>query len=654
MAMNRAYSVVEIKSYDEDSRTLTGIATTPKTDRMGDIVEPEGAEYTLPIPLLWQHKSDSPIGHVTSAKVTAKGIEITAQIEREDEPGELKNLLDKAWQSIRKGLVRGLSIGFSPIEYSEIKGTYGLRFTKWEWLELSAVTIPANVGATIATVKSYDEGAPAATGTAPTSNPPGASGLKSVKILKSSPKEGTVNYAERIRELEATRQAKAAERQGIQEKVSAEGRTKDEAERESFDTLGDEIKSLDVEIKDLRDLEKESIASAKPVAAGSIEKASESRSTARIVVAERGVEPGIRMARLVRGVGLSHRQRRPLVEVVRSLYPDDHLIQKAAVAAHNTTTDAALVSDEGGVYADFVEFLRPQTIIGKFGTNGIPSLRQVPFRAPLVTQTGAGAGYWVGEGAGKPVTKFTWTRTTIDPLKVANIAVVTDELLRSSSPSADRMIRDALVEALRARLDTDFIDPAKAADAGVSPASITNGATPIASSEATASTYVDNDAVAIDVQAAMAGFIAANNAPTTGVWIMSATRALALSMMRNALGQRENDGLSMAGGTFAGLPVIVSEYLDPTIIVLVNASDIYLADEGGFSVDASTEASLQMDNEPTQHSVTPTATALVSMFQTNSVAIRAERTINWALRRASAVQVIEDAYWGATTPAEES
>jgi hypothetical protein len=213
------------------------------------------------------------------------------------------------------------------------------------------------------------------------------------------------------------------------------------------------------------------------------------------------------------------------------------------------------------------------------------------------------------------------------------------------------MIRDALVEALRERLDTDFIDPAKAASAGVSPASITNAATPIPSSEATLSTYVDNDVVSVDVQAAMAGFIAANNAPTTGVWIMSATRALALSLMRNALGQRENDGLTMNGGTFGGLPVIVSEYVDPTTVILVNASDVYLADEGGFQVDSSTEASLQMDSAPTNNSVTPTATTLVSMFQTNSVAIRAERTINWALRRASAVQVIEDAYWGATTPA---
>lgn len=656
--MNRAYTRLDIKSVDDDAYVIEGIASTPTPDRMGDIVEPLGARFQLPMPLLWQHHHDEPVGHVEFAKPTKDGIPFKAHIRKPSEftSTTLRERALVAWESVKTKLVGAVSIGFGAIDYEFIKEG-GIRFKEWEWLELSLVTIPANADATITTIKSIDSELRAATGTeqrdvAPRPTPPGASGLKPVKIIKSSPKEGVVNYAERIKELEATRQAKAAERQGIQEKVSAEGRTKDESERETFDTLHDEIKALDVEIKDLRELERDSIATAKPVGGASTEKAAESRGAPqRIVVSERGMEPGIRMARLVRGVGLSHRQRRPLTDVVKQLYPDDHLVMKAAVAAHNTDTDSALVSDEGGVFADFVEYLRPQTIIGKFGTNGIPSLRSVPFRTPLITQTGAGAGYWVGEGAGKPLTKFTWTRTTIEPLKVANIAVITDELLKSSSPSADRNIRDALVEALRERLDTDFIDPDKAASAGISPASITNGVTGIASSEATASTYVDNEAVSVDVQAAMAGFIAANNAPTTGVWIMSATRALALSMMRNALGQRENESLSMSGGMFAGLPVIVSEYLDPTDIVLVNAADIYLADEGGFQVDASTEASLQMDDSPTQQSVTPTASTLVSMFQTNSVAIRAERTINWALRRASAVQLIEDAYWGATTPA---
>jgi len=124
---------------------------------------------------------------------------------------------------------------------------------------------------------------------------------------------------------------------------------------------------------------------------------------------------------------------------------------------------------------------------------------------------------------------------------------------------------------------------------------------------------------------------------------------LALSLMRNTLGQKEFPDITMMGGTFEGLPVIASEYV-PTvtggaIVILANASDIWVADDGQVVLDASREASLQMDDAPTNNSVVPTATTMVSMFQTNSVAMRAERWINWQKRRPAAVQVLDDVNW---------
>lgn len=179
--MNRAYSLLEIRSVDEDQRIIEGIASTPKTDLMEDIVEPEGAEFKLPLPLLWQHNSREPIGHVTKATVTGAGIRIRAELARIDEPGRLKDRLDEAWHSIRTGLVRGLSIGFKPLETADIAGTWGQRMIRWLWLELSAVTIPANIEATITAVKSFDSasgGRSLATPRAPQGPlPPGARSL---------------------------------------------------------------------------------------------------------------------------------------------------------------------------------------------------------------------------------------------------------------------------------------------------------------------------------------------------------------------------------------------------------------------------------------------------------------------------------------------
>jgi len=151
----KAWSNFEIKSIDDELRIMQGVATTPTPDRMGDIVEPMGAAFELPIPFLWQHDAEQPIGHVTAAKTTKNGIAVDIKLARIDEPGRLKDRLDEAWQSIKAKLVRGLSIGFSPLEYSYMEETGGYRFLKWSWLELSAVTIPANAEASIAMIKSY-------------------------------------------------------------------------------------------------------------------------------------------------------------------------------------------------------------------------------------------------------------------------------------------------------------------------------------------------------------------------------------------------------------------------------------------------------------------------------------------------------------------
>src|SRR5690606_23968742 len=261
---------------------------------------------------------------------------------------------------------------------------------------------------------------------------------------------------------------------------------------------------------------------------------------------------------------LGHLEHRDAISIAKSVYSDREdivaatasLVTKAAVAPA-TTTDQTwagdLVGDSTSVYADIVEFLRPQTILGRFGQGGVPGLRRVPFRTPLIGQTSGGDGYWVGEGNAKPLTKFDFSRTTLEPLKVANIAVATMEVIRDSSPSADVIIRDQIAAALRERLDLDFVDPAKAAVSGVSPASVLNGAP---STSATGTGTADD--VRADIRTLFNLFIAANNAPTSGVWIMPATTALALSLLQNPLGQAEFPGISMTGGTLFGLPVIVS------------------------------------------------------------------------------------------------
>lgn len=459
-------------------------------------------------------------------------------------------------------------------------------------------------------------------------------------------------FAEQIAALKETRKAKHEELKSVAQKSVDENRSMDTGEQEQFDTLESEIKRLDDDIarlSRLADLDKET---AKPVTTEKAQQPAQGGAERSFVQVKntQKLEPGILFARAARCLALGHLEHRDAIQIAKSLYDGQDaviaatkaLVTKAAVNPA-TTADATwagnLVGSETDAFADFVEYLRPQTILGRFGQNGVPSLRQVPFRVPLIGQTSGGDGYWVGEGQAKPLTKFDFSRTTLEPLKVANIAVATMEVVRDSSPSADIIIRDQLAAALRERLDIDLIDPAKAAVTGVSPASVLNGVTGIASSGN------DADAVRNDIRTLFGSFIAANNAPTSGVFIMQATTALALSLMQNPLGQAEFPGLSMTGGTLFGLPVIVSEYVPAGVVALVNASDIYLGDEGGIDLSMSTEASLQMDNAPDNPSTDETV--LVSLWQRNLVGFRAERAINWARRRDSAVAYLTGVEWGA-------
>lgn len=646
MKTKAAYSLMTLKAVNEESRTITGIASTPTSDRYNDIMEPKGAVFNLPLPLLWQHDPMSPIGTISKARVTDDGMEITAQLVKPDAtmPSQMVARLEEAWHSIKNGLVRGLSIGFRGIEYAFLDDG-GVRFLQWDLMEVSAVTIPANAECTIQTVKSFSQDERAALGK--NARPAeksvvttaGAAAKKSLKTvsLKGNDK---MNIAELIKSFETKRAALIADRDALFTKSAEEGRTLDLEEGERYDELDTEIKSVDTHLDRLRAAEGTQAKSAVPVtqSKGAVSVAPKSPV---IVKAPEQLEKGIAFARFAKCLAAANGSRSEALSVAKSRHPDDtklHHVLKAAVAAGSTTdpTWAGNLVEYQEYAADFVDFLRPQTIVGRFGQGGIPSLRRVPFNIRINGQTSGGSAGWVGEGKAKPLTKFDFDTVNLGWAKIASISVLTEELVRFSNPAADVLVRNALAETIIERMDLDFIDPAKAAVAGVSPASITNGAP----------SHASTGDVESDIALAFSDYITANLNPTGAVWLMSATTALALTLRKNALGQREYPEITLTGGTLAGLPIIISQYVGNRLI-LVNAPDIYLADDGGVAIDMSREASLEMVNNPTQDSVAGTGTQLVSMFQTNSVAIRAERWINWQRRRPAAVSVITGVAYGA-------
>jgi HK97 family phage major capsid protein/HK97 family phage prohead protease len=655
--MDRAYSLLEVKHIEEDARVITGVATTPSPDRVGDIVEPLGVAFNNPMPLLHHHKSDQPVGFVTFGVPNKKGIGFTARLPKIADAGVLKDRVDTAWGEVKAGLVRGVSIGFRPIETERLDDG-GLRFLKSEVMELSLVTIPANAEATIQSVKSFDQ---AALGQKETKTIPASREISKPKTKDKVKMSQTT--AEKISAFEATRVAKTARMENLMEEAGDE--TLDAAASEEYDTLKDEVAGIDKHLSRLNDLHKVQAAKAKSVAGTTSEDASASRSGEPVRVSVNGprLDKGIAFARYAKCKALSHILHKDAENVAKQLYPNHdelHMVFKTDIPAANVQTSlwaGALVGSETSVFADFVEYLRPLTIIGQFGTGGVPSFRRVPFRTPLITQSATTTGYWVGEGQPKPMSKAGFTRTTLLPYKCAALTAATMELLRDSSPSAEAIIRDDLAKSVAAKLDTDFLDPQKGLEANVSPASISNGLTPISS------TGRDADSVRTDLVAMISAYITAGNPASSAVFVMSAVTGLQLSMQTNAFGQPEFPGLVVSGdgrtgftaGRIRGIPVVFSEYLGYTTdspvsgrdVFLINADDIYFGDDGGIDVRMSTEASLEMEDGPANASAPTVAQAqLTSMFQTNSVAFLAERSVGWARRRTEGVIHLQQVEWG--------
>jgi HK97 family phage major capsid protein/HK97 family phage prohead protease len=669
--MNRAYSVLEVKAVSEDDRVITGIATTPSPDRMGDILEPLGAEYAAEIPALWQHNHHEPVGHVQLGKATPKGIPFTIRMVKTDEPGVLKDRLDEAWQSVKLKLVKAVSVGFRALEYALMEGG-GIRFLKFEILELSLVTVPANADCTITSIKSIDTDLRAASGqsqeegvdlsgaTLVAPAPSGASDTTRTAIPvvahSKAPKEGTKmkTIKEQIEAFEASRVAKAARMTEIMNKASEDGATLDAEQTEEYDTLDSEVKSIDAHLIRLGSLEKANAAAAKPVdGVKDAETASTVRGGARVEVKGSNLPKGTAFTRYAMALGRSKGNLMQAAEIAKGWSdstPEVETVLKAAVSAGTTTDEtwAAPLVEYQNMASEFIDLLRPQTILGR-----IPGLRRVPFNIKIPRQTAGSSASWVGEGAPKPVGELSFDSITLGHTKLAGIVVLTDELLRFSNPAAEGIVRQDLIDTIAYTMDRDFVDPDNAGTTNVKPASITNGVTPVEASG------VDADALRTDVKALFANFLAANLSLAGAVWIMTETQALGIAMMLNPLGQPEFPGMVVngtSGGTLFGLPVVLSENIpanagsgspvtgDGARIILAKASEILLADDGQVLLDVSREASVQMDSAPTNPPAA--ATVLVSLWQMNMVGIRAERFINWKKRRTGAVQYIDGANYG--------
>jgi len=452
-------------------------------------------------------------------------------------------------------------------------------------------------------------------------------------------------YSEQISAFEAKRASLVAGMEAIMDKAASEGATLDASEQEEYDGFAKDIDAVDQHLARLRTLEKAAMATAKPVKTEKQADETVTRTGAPIILKKGDKEdafPGQSFTRMVIAKTLARIDDVSAIGIAakRWGHTNPQLVEAIKTAVAGGGTGSGEWGNElvhiDRYTGDFIDFLYSRTVFDKL------PLREVPANVNIAGQDGTATGYWVGQSKSINVSKADFMDVNLTPLKVAALAVVSKELLRDSSPSAELLVRDALVNASAQRVDQTFLSAASATS-GVSPAGILQGLS------AGSSSGNDIEGVIADVKALYAGFITANNADSL-YFVTTQSLSKSLGLMQNALGNFAFPGLSANGGTLLGDPLVAGGNVGTGDLILLKPSDIYKIGDRGVEVSLSTEAAIEMDDAPDGESDTPTAnTSVVSMFQTDSVAIKVVRPLNYAKRRSSAVAYIGDADYGAVS-----
>ncbi len=453
-----------------------------------------------------------------------------------------------------------------------------------------------------------------------------------------------MKYAEQIAAFQLTRKQHADRQDALMALSSAEGRTLDDEEEKEYDGLTTEIDKIDGHLVRLEKAQTADAAKAQPV---DVKKGATSVKGPMILSRRNDPDEAFEgqfftrraIARALAHIDPDRRSPGQIAEMRwGKTHPQLVEVIKAGVAGGGTGSGewgAELVQADARYTGDFIEFLYSKTVYDKLG------LFTVPAHVTIKGQDGAATGNWVGESKSIPVSAQDYSTVSLTPLKVAAISVVSKEILKHSTPSAEMLVRNSLVEACAQRVDTTFVSTT-AASAGVSPAGILNGLTSLGSNGYTEAQMRQ------DINELYAPFIAAKYDTSGFVLVMHPSLAKSISLMVNALGQTSFPTINAEGGTLFGDRVVTGHNVTSSHIILLDPRNIWRIGDDGIEVSVSDQATVEQDSAPAGASDTPTAASatIMSMFGTDSVAFKVVRPINYQKRRTTAVAYIADAGYG--------
>ena len=142
---------LKIKSISENGEFSGYGSVFGVKDSYGDIVVKGAFEKSLNSKtpaLLWQHKSDEPIGVWTKAVEDENGLYVEGKLLVDDD-----ELAKRAYAHLKAGSITGMSIGYALNDYEYDKEKEAFILKDIDLWEISLVTFPANEDARISDVK---------------------------------------------------------------------------------------------------------------------------------------------------------------------------------------------------------------------------------------------------------------------------------------------------------------------------------------------------------------------------------------------------------------------------------------------------------------------------------------------------------------------
>jgi hypothetical protein len=281
---------------------------------------------------------------------------------------------------------------------------------------------------------------------------------------------------------------------------------------------------------------------------------------------------------------------------------------KSAVSAMDANTSGVLFPTE--LSKELIALGVPFAIIGRLG------LTRVGFNVLAPLEMGRLHGYWAESGRAKGVTKGDFATTVLRRRTAAGVAVLPTEFKRT--PQAMQLVLNSFALGVNAFPDTEFV------------ADVVASVTPAASA----------GDLTTDLAIALQAFIAGGGSVERAVVVLSSANAIGARLQNPmAFG-----GLTRQGGTAAGLPAVASDSAGSSVLV-IDSGRILLADDGELAVDLAESVTLEMSDAPTSAVVAvgspaaPVMTTQVSMFQSDSTAVRLERFLNWKILDGAAAAI---------------